>query len=52
MARCQFDQRVLLPGLNMKSLPHRLHDDKVVVAEDYDALDDGNNMIIVIVILF
>ena len=37
MVRCQFDQRVLLPGLNMKSLPHRFHDDliddKVGVAE-------------------
>ena len=56
MVRYQFDQRALLPGLNMKSLPRRFHDDliddKVVVAEDYDALDDGNNMIIVIVILF
>ena len=38
MVRCQFDQRVLLPGLNMKSLPHRFHDDliddKVGVDED------------------
>ena len=38
MVRYQFDQRVLLPGLNMKSLPHRFHDDliddKVGVAED------------------
>ena len=38
MVRCQFDQRVLPPGLNMKSLPHRFHDDliddKVGVAED------------------
>ena len=38
MVRYQFDQRALLPGLNMKSLPHRFHDDliddKVGVAED------------------
>ena len=51
MVRYQFDQRGLLPGLNMKSPPHRFHDDliddKVDVAEDYDALDDGYNMIIV-----
>ena len=51
MVRCQFDQRVLLPGLNMKSLPHRFHDDliddKVGVTDDYDALGDGYNMIIV-----
>ena len=52
MVRCQFDQRVRLPGLNMKSPPHRfqddLIDDKVGVAEDCDALGDGYNMIIVI----
>ena len=39
----------------MKSLPHRFHDDliddKVVVAEDYDALGDGYNMMIVIMMV-
>ena len=51
MVRYLFDQKDLLPGLNMKSPPHRfpddLIDDKVGVAEDYDALGDGYNMIIV-----
>ena len=55
MVRCQFDQRVLLPGLNMKSPPHRfqddLIDDKVGVAEDCDALGDGYNMIIVMMMV-
>ena len=56
MVRCQFDQRVRLPGLNMKSPPHRFHhdpiDDKVDVADDYDAVGDGLVFVLFVMVIF